>query len=497
MTETLSQLVTAQRQFEVQCVLSLFGSSCIGAETTAATTSVQACGRIKSPPQASVTVANHEDMKSVEVIEMGPIENSVTERAPASAVSASTPASRRKAHIQFATLCWTLYLAGWNDGTTGPLLPRIQSVYHVGFAVVSLIFVSNCIGFITAAAANVALTDRFGFGTVMVMGASAQVIGYALEAPAPPFPVFVIAYAVNGFGLALQDAGANGFVASLKDNASTKMGILHAVYGDNIFRSVTRKFVHGCSVSLGVALSNVVLLIAVFRFKNQDDCLAEIGQAPPPERTESAEEGGKYKQIFRLRALHLVAFFILIYVGVEVTIGGWIVTYVVDLRGGGPSAGYISSGFFGGLTLGRVGLLWVNQKIGERRVIFLYAILAIGFELVIWLVPSLIGGAVAVSFVGVLLGPIYPIVMNHSSRILPPWLLTGCIGWIAGFGQAGSAFLPFLTGALASREGIKSLQPLLVSMMSFMVFLRLRDCDTKSKYEQMSSTVAKAVSFIT
>ncbi len=27
---------------------------------------------------------------------------------------------------------------------------------------------------------------------------------------------------------------------------------------------------------------------------------------------------------------------------------GWIVTYVIDLRGGGPSAGYISSGFFGG-----------------------------------------------------------------------------------------------------------------------------------------------------
>ena len=27
---------------------------------------------------------------------------------------------------------------------------------------------------------------------------------------------------------------------------------------------------------------------------------------------------------------------------------GWIVTYVIELRGGGPSSGYISSGFFGG-----------------------------------------------------------------------------------------------------------------------------------------------------
>lgn len=77
-----------------------------------------------------------------------------------------------------------------------------------------------------------------------------------------------------------------------------------------------------------------------------------------------------------------------------------------------------------------------------------------------WLVPSLIGGAVAVSLVGVVLGPIYPIIINHAARVLPPRLLAGCIGWITGFGQAGSAFLPFITGALAGSKGIESLQPL-------------------------------------
>lgn len=42
-----------------------------------------------------------------------------------------TKAQQRMAHIQFAALCWTLYLAGWNDASSGPLIPRIQSVYHV------------------------------------------------------------------------------------------------------------------------------------------------------------------------------------------------------------------------------------------------------------------------------------------------------------------------------------------------------------------------------
>lgn len=40
----------------------------------------------------------------------------------------------RKLQIHFATMCFALFLAGWNDGTTGPLLPRIQEVYHVCLA---------------------------------------------------------------------------------------------------------------------------------------------------------------------------------------------------------------------------------------------------------------------------------------------------------------------------------------------------------------------------
>ncbi|KAI5996336.1 MFS general substrate transporter [Pisolithus albus] len=385
---------------------------------------------------------------------------------------------RRRAHIQFATLCWTLYLMGWNDGTTGPLLPRIQRVYNVNFSIVSLLFVSACIGFITGAISNLVLDSRYGFGKVTVdsfLRSLFQVVAYCFESAAPPFPLFALGYAINGIGMALQDAQANGFVASLRDNPEMKMGILHAVrFRAGAFSSplVATQFAQQRHwsfhylCSLGLALVNTTLLITVFGLKTQDECLAQIG-LPPCEKGNS--ERSQLRQIFALRAVHLLAFFILVYVGVEVTVGGWIVTYVIDIRGGGPSSGYISSGFFGGLMIGRLCLLWVNRKVGERRVLFIYAFLAIGLELVVWFVPSLVGGAVAVSVIGVLLGPMYPIAMNHAGRVLPRWLLTGSMGWIAGCGQAGSALLPFMTGAIASKAGIVILQPLLVSMMAFMM----------------------------
>ena len=92
--------------------------------------------------------------------------------------------------------------------------------------------------------------------------------------------------------------------------------------------------------------------------------MAEAGQAPA--ETDSAG-GSKYRQIMGLSAIHFLACWALIYVGVEVTLGGecalntpvnvvlsnigWIVTFIEQKRGGGATAGYISSGFFGGKIL--------------------------------------------------------------------------------------------------------------------------------------------------
>ncbi|QRW04845.1 major facilitator superfamily transporter [Ceratobasidium sp. AG-Ba] len=402
--------------------------------------------------------------------------------------------SSRKEWTAIIACCFCMFLGGWNDATTGPLLPIIQEVYHVNFTVVSMLFVSSCAGFISAAMLNVLMTDRFGFGKVIVLGALCQVIGYCILSPAPPFPVMCIAYSINGFGerhtyqhisirfpkvirlgIALQNAQANVFISALPSNTSSKMGLLHAGYGAGAFiapliatqfAQLPRWSFHYLT-SLGLALLNAGILFAVFKLRSQN------GVSPAPlDLIADTNEQNKYKQIISSRGVQLLAFFVWVYVGAEVTTGGWIVTFVIEERGGGSSAGYISSGFFAGLMLGRVALLWVNEKIGEQRVIYIYSSLAIGLEMIIWFIPNIIGNAVAVALVGLLmgmlellskqvpanicvfcaiLGPFYPIAMNITGRTVPKWILTGSIGWIASFGQAGSAVFPFFTGALAQK----------------------------------------------
>ncbi|KIJ59387.1 hypothetical protein HYDPIDRAFT_33252 [Hydnomerulius pinastri MD-312] len=381
-----------------------------------------------------------------------------------------------RANIQFVTLCWTALLSGWNDGSNGPMLPRIQEVYHVGYAVVSLIFVFSTLGFVVGSISNMLLTERIGFGKILAIGSACQVVAYCIEAAAVPFPAFVFAYSINGLGMALQAAQNVGYIVRFKDGPELKMGLLMATYGAGALLSPlsatyfvqTPHWSYHYLTCLGVAVLNSIFLITVFRFKHQEECLAQIGITDTEKGT---SERSPFRQIFALKDVHLLAAFILCYVGAEVTLGGWIVTYIINLRGGGPSSGYISTGFWAGLMIGRVALLKVNDIIGERRALFIYAILAIALEFVVWFVPSLIGDAVAVAFIGMLLGPMYPIAMNHAGRVLPQWLLTGSIGWIAGVGQAGSALIPFITGAIAQRAGIKALQPVLVAILAVMTVL--------------------------
>ncbi|KAJ7135831.1 major facilitator superfamily domain-containing protein [Mycena epipterygia] len=379
---------------------------------------------------------------------------------------------------QTITLCWAVFLAGWNGGSLGPLLPRIQQVYHVGYLIVSLLFVFQAIGSITGAVLTISLTSKLGFGKNLnfTLGPVFQLIGYSLQAAALPFPVFVFCCVLNGIGVSILDAQANGYVASFSRSPEVRMGYVQAAYGAGIFAAplVSTQFSHlqhwsfHYLVSLGLTLSNMLFLFLVFRGKTQDECLAQLGQA---EITKGNSEHSHMRQVLSLKALHLMALFLFVHVGVGVAISGWTVSFMVTVRGGGSSSGYIAAGYSGGVTLGRIILIWVNKKMGENRGVYVYSIIAIGLQLIIWLVPSLIGGAISVAFVGLMTGPIYPLALNRATHLFPKHLLTATMSWMAAMATVGGAVVPFVVGAISSKTGIKSLEPVILAMMVTMLFL--------------------------
>jgi fucose permease len=70
------------------------------------------------------------------------------------------------------------------------------------------------------------------------------------------------------------------------------------------------------------------------------------------------------------RVTWLCALFLLGYVGIEVALGGWIVVFMINVRHGERFAsGMAATGFWLGITVGRVVLGFVTPKIGEKRAI--------------------------------------------------------------------------------------------------------------------------------
>lgn len=186
------------------------------------------------------------------------------------------------------------------------------------------------------------------------------------------------------------------------------MFLMHAVYGlgatvsplvstQFVKRVQTRVYLY-YAVSLGLAACTLAALILVFNFRTDDQIVGQreadvfspvVSREPAalpspdsPEATIDGQEpatpavrdkdsrnnsnsGGKMKRILRTPSVHFMALFITIYVGVEVAIGGWATSFLIDERGGNNSSGYVSSGYFGGLTLGRVILIPVTSLLGQ------------------------------------------------------------------------------------------------------------------------------------
>jgi MFS family permease len=90
-------------------------------------------------------------------------------------------------------------------------------------------------------------------------------------------------------------------------------------------------------------------------------------------------------------------------------------------------------------------------------------------QLMAWLIPNVIGNAVAVSLLGLMLGPVYPCAQTIFSRLVPRHLQTTAIGFIGSAGSSGGAVAPFTTGILAQAVGTWVIHPVALGLYGAML----------------------------
>ena len=97
----------------------------------------------------------------------------------------------------------TLFTTGVNDSAPGALIPYLEKDYKVGYAIVSLIFITNSIGFISAAPSVQAIQSVYGRARANMVGTGFMIVGYIALVCNPPFPVVVISFLFLGFGISM------------------------------------------------------------------------------------------------------------------------------------------------------------------------------------------------------------------------------------------------------------------------------------------------------
>jgi len=127
-------------------------------------------------------------------------------------------------------------LLGINDAATGALIPYLEKEYGVSYGVVSLIFISNAIGFISVVPVCQMVEGKIGRALSCVVAACLMSIGYIALVCAPPFPVVVLSFYFLGSGMGFFLAMTNAFMVNLM-RGTVILGSMHGLYGVSPLRS--------------------------------------------------------------------------------------------------------------------------------------------------------------------------------------------------------------------------------------------------------------------
>ncbi|KAF2842433.1 MFS general substrate transporter [Patellaria atrata CBS 101060] len=376
---------------------------------------------------------------------------------------------------------WAFVLMGANDAAYGALIPYMERYYDLTYIIISLVFLSPLAGYTLSALLNNTIHLRFGQRGVAIISPICHLISYIVICVHPPYPVLVVIFMLAGFGNGLADAAWNAWMGNM-DRANEVLGFLHASYGAGATLSpliattlITKAgWPWYAFYYLMIGATLIELSTSVYAFWAATG--AEFRRNNP--RTPGSKEGSRMKEALftwpSARTAWLCALFLLGYVGIEVALGGWIVVFMMRVRHGGDFAsGMTSTGFWLGLTVGRVILGFITPKIGEKLAIAIYLPITMGLELLFWLVPQFYVSAVAVAFVGFFLGPIFPAAVVAVTKLLPRHLHVSAIGFAAAFGGGGAAVFPFAVGAIAQSKGVQVLQPFILALLGAILVLWL------------------------
>ena len=318
----------------------------------------------------------------------------------------------------------------------GPAFPGLTERFGVGIDVVGVTVVLHFAGsFLTTAASGV-LLGNFGYRRVMGSAGACMTVGVLIVGFAPSWTWVLLGALLGGLGFGSLNVSINVLVARVfAPNAAPPLNLLSAMFGVGAVLGPLGVGMAGSSLRvpfLGLALITAAASILIIRL-------------PEPVRAEGA---GNERMPWLVAGGFLLMYFL--YVASESGVASW-ETVHLEPSLGASGAAYMTSVYWGAVTLGRLLATPVSAFVRPRILIMFVTAVALAALLAAH-VTALAPYAYAIT--GLAFAPIFPtglawlqrVFPRRSERIVPvvlaaanlgPVLTTGAIGALVAWGGPG------------------------------------------------------------
>jgi fucose permease len=236
----------------------------------------------------------------------------------------------------------------------------MESYYHISYTLISLVFVGTAIGFILAAFFTDTVLSKIGRAKTLILAELFQLSAYIILVCTPPYPLVVIAFFLLGFGAAINLALNNVYCANTHPS-SVILGLAHGSYGVG---GIVAPIIGTAIVSRGILWSRFYFLtvglrlcciaFSAFAFwsyqEDSEQHLLTALEMTASRQRASEDTASKLKDLkvaLKNRVTIFGALFVFAYQGAEVSISGWIISYLINYRDGDPTkVGYVTAGFW-------------------------------------------------------------------------------------------------------------------------------------------------------
>ena len=385
------------------------------------------------------------------------------------------------ANAALAVLSIIFFTWGALTSLNDVLIPHLKAVFEMNYAQTMLIQFTFFSTYLVMSLPAGRVIAHVGYKPSVVIGLIIAAIGALAFFPAarvPSYPLFLLALFVLASGITLLQVAANPYISLLGEphGASSRLTLAQALnsLGHTLSPALlgplilsvavlgsaelaqlpqaqqeTYRIAQAASVQWPyLAIAGGLLLLA--------GCVYLFRLPPLTEATEQADpQRHTFAEALRHRHLRLGVVAIFVYVGAEVTIGSFLISYIAAPRIGnidaGSAAHYVSY-YWGAAMTGRFIGAALLRRIAPRVLLCVFALVAIA----LLITTILSSGALAMWSVigmGAFNSIMFPTIFTLGIEGLGP--LTPKASSLLVMAIVGGAVIPLLQGVLADRIGVQ------------------------------------------